>query len=51
MGHCRRYRVKVLFRNTDVGQFSGNQFQNGILDLALSEYGQELLEISPAITQ
>lgn len=44
----RSYRVKALFQDHELGQFSGSQLQNGSLDLALSEYGQELLEISPA---
>jgi hypothetical protein len=47
----RRYRVRALFRNSDLGQFSGTQLQNGILNLDLSEYGQELLEVSPVTAQ
>ena len=44
----RSYRVKALFQDRDLGEFSGVQLQKGKLEIALSEYGQELLEISPA---
>lgn len=41
----KRYRLKALFSADDLGEFSGEQLQNGELKLALSPWSQEIIEI------
>jgi len=42
----RKYRLKALFADKDLGIFSGKQLQKGELSLSLKKFGQEIIELS-----
>ncbi len=43
----RRYKAKALFKNRDLGTYTGTQLQAGAMQLSLPKYGQEIVELSP----
>jgi hypothetical protein len=42
-----QYRVKTCFAEKELGIFTGEQLQKGIIALTLPTYGQEILEVAP----
>ena len=42
----RKYSVKGLFSGQTFGDFTGKQLQEGVLELSLNHFGQEIIEIS-----
>jgi hypothetical protein len=44
----RRYQLKALFTAKDLGTFTGRELIKGELKLELPQYGQEIIELSPA---
>lgn len=42
----KKYLLKALFEDRELGVFSGEQLHNGELELSLRSFGQEMLEIS-----
>ena len=42
----KRYRLKALFTDRDLGAFTGKELQRGAVVLSLPPFGQEIIELS-----
>lgn len=41
----KNYKLKALFAQKDLGEYTGQQLQDGQLNLSLNKFGQEIIEV------